>query len=171
MIELEKTYLAKEIPKDIEKCEHKEILDIYIPKSSEHAYLRIRKNGDKYEVTKKIPNNKNFDSFTEHNTPLTKEEFDELEQSVEGKRIRKIRYNYKYKGLIAEIDVFQDALKGLVVVEVEFPDEKTRDSFEIPSFCLVDVTKEGFIAGGFLCGKSYADIEYYLKKKNYTKEK
>jgi len=55
MIELEKTYLAKEIPKGLKDCKHKEIIDIYIPKSTEHPHIRIRKNGDRFEMTKKEP--------------------------------------------------------------------------------------------------------------------
>ena len=53
MIELEKTYLAKNIPENLQNCKFKEIVDIYIPKYSEHPKLRIRKNGNRYEVTKK----------------------------------------------------------------------------------------------------------------------
>ena len=47
MIELEKTYLAKEIPQGLKDCNSKEIIDIYIPKSNAHPKIRIRKNGDK----------------------------------------------------------------------------------------------------------------------------
>ena len=44
--ELEKTYLAKELP-NLEGAKSKEMLDIYFPKDAEHPKLRIRKNGDK----------------------------------------------------------------------------------------------------------------------------
>ena len=52
MIELEKTYLVKKLPEGLKNCEFKEIIDVYIPASSEHPTLRIRKNGDTYEITK-----------------------------------------------------------------------------------------------------------------------
>jgi len=55
MIELERIYLAKFIPGNLKNCKSKEILDIYIPKSSAHPKIRIRKNRDKYEMTKKEP--------------------------------------------------------------------------------------------------------------------
>ena len=54
-IEIEKTYLLKYIPVDIKLLPYKEILDIYIPSNEKHPHLRIRKNGDKYEITKKYP--------------------------------------------------------------------------------------------------------------------
>lgn len=171
MIELEKTYLVKELPKKIEEFEHKEIFDIYIPKSSRHAEIRIRRNGNRHEITKKIHLNDDFNEFKEYTIPISKEEFDALEKEIEGKRVRKIRYNMPYKGLIAEIDVFQDKLKGLAVIEFEYPDRKTRDSFEHPDFCGPDVTAEEFVAGGFICGKTYEEIKPNLEKYGYKKIK
>jgi len=56
MIELERTFLAKQVPEGLKACKSKEIIDIYIPKVIEaHAPIRIRKNGDSYEITKKTP--------------------------------------------------------------------------------------------------------------------
>jgi CYTH domain-containing protein len=77
---------------------------------------------------------------------------------AEGKRVRKIRYYYPFEGRTAEIDVFQDELKGLILVDVEFENVNDKDSFGMPEFCLVDVTQEDFIAGGMICGKRYDDI-------------
>ena len=45
-IELEKTYLLKYLPEDIEENQAIEIFDVYIPKSADHSILRIRKRGD-----------------------------------------------------------------------------------------------------------------------------
>jgi len=70
MIELEKTYLAKTIPSELKNCKSKEIIDIYIPKSSVHPTLRIRKNGDKFELTKKEPVNKDDSSHQEEQTVI-----------------------------------------------------------------------------------------------------
>lgn len=169
MIELEKTYLVKYLPEELEKCESKEILDIYLPTSSRHPNLRIRKNGDKYEVTKKSPVKDDASEQIEETTTLTKEEFEELSGGIEGKRTHKIRYFYPFQGRIAEIGVFQGELKGLVLVDFEFSLEEEKNKFEIPDFCLVDVTHKEFTAGGMLCGKSYEDINEELKKLGYKK--
>ncbi len=169
MIELEKTYLAKNLPEDLEEHDSKEVVDIYIPKESDHPSLRIRKNGDKYEITKKEPIKEGDASIQKEQTVnLKEEEFKALEK-LDGKKLRKIRYSYKTENYEAEIDVFQDDLKGLVVVDVEFEVEDEKDNFEMPEFCLAEVTQEKFIAGGMLCGKSYEDIEEDLKKFNYKK--
>lgn len=46
-------------------------------------------------------------------------------------------------------------------------DFKIAQGFVSPSFCLAEVTQEEFIAGGYLAGKSYADIEKFLKMYHY----
>lgn len=169
MIELEKTYLAKRIPLGLKKCKFKEIIDIYIPKSSFHPTLRIRKSGNNYVMTKKEPVKEGDASHQiEQTIILTKVEFDEFTK-LEGKKVHKIRYYYEYNGRTAEFDVFQGSLKGLVLVDFEFKTIKEKDSFKMPEFCLADVTKEVFVAGGMLCGKSYEDIETGLKRFNYKK--
>jgi hypothetical protein len=55
MIELEKTYLLKFLPEGLRDFKSKEIIDVYLPKNSAHPKLRLRKNGDKFELTKKEP--------------------------------------------------------------------------------------------------------------------
>ena len=54
-IELERTFLLKYKPKDLEKFPSSEILDIYFPEEAVHPVLRLRrKDGKKFEMTKKI---------------------------------------------------------------------------------------------------------------------
>lgn len=169
MIELERTYLLKSVPNGLKDCKHKEIIDIYIPKNKDHPTLRIRKNGNKYEMTKKEPVQGSDTSKQEEQTiNLTEEEFNGLTK-VEGKRVCKIRHYYPYKSRIAEIDVFQESLLGLILVDFEFDKEDDKDSFEMPDFCLADVTQELFTAGGMLCGKKYEDIERDLKRFGYKR--
>ncbi|MBC8495604.1 adenylate cyclase [archaeon] len=166
MQELEIQYLAKSIPKRLEDCKFEEVIDIYIPKEVSHPCLRIRKKGDNYEITKKTV--VEVGHYEEQTVKLTEEEFKVLE-TVDGRKVHKKRYLYPYKGYTAEIDVFQGPLAGWVTVEVEFETMEDKNAFEMPSFCLADVTHEEFTAGGFVCGKSYEDIEENLKKYNYKK--
>ena len=169
MIELEKTYLVKEVPKNLKDCKFKEIIDVYIPKDSEHPKLRLRKNGGKFEMTKKEPIDGIDSSCQKEQTiVLTETEFNALNE-LEGKRVRKLRYCYNYNGRTAEVDVFQDLLKGLVLVDFEFEIMEDKDNFKISDFCLADVTQEVFVAGGMICGKSYEDIEDDLNRFNYQK--
>lgn len=165
--EFELTYLVKELPVGVLGSSAKEILDIYLPATADHAILRIRKSGDKYEITKKVPAVGTDSSHQIENTiPLTLEEFADL-STLPGKRVRKIRYYYYEDGTDYEVDVFQDALNGLVVADVEFSSNVTKSAFVPPPWVLADVTQEKFIAGGVLCGKSYADISVYLAQFGY----
>lgn len=170
MKELERTYLAKYLPEGLTRCESKEMLDIYIPSTTLHPTLRIRRNGIHFEITKKAPIDTTDASINNEATiELTQEEFTEL-SNIAGKRVYKIRYLYPWEDKTAEFDVFQDALAGLVLVDFEFGSEVEKDSFTPPDFCLAEVTQEENIAGGFLAGKSYEDIKSFLKRYNYRKQ-
>jgi len=169
MIELEKTYLAKYLPKDLKACSHKEIIDVYIPQDRDHPVLRLRKNGSNYELTKKTPVNENDISIQQEQTIVLDEvEFAACEK-LSWKKIQKIRYNYEYQWLIAEIDIFQWDLLGLILVDFEFTSVQDKDSFIMPDFCLEEITQELFTAWGVLCGKSYEDIKNNLNKFHYQK--
>lgn len=170
-VELEKTFLVKELPPNLDGCVSAEIIDIYIPSTEKHPFLRIRKRGDKFEITKKEPiDGKDSSEQYEKTIPLTEKEFNEL-AVVKGKRFRKQRYYYPQKdeGVKMELDFYLDDLEGLVVVDFEFETKDQKDNFQMPDFCLADVTQEKAFAGGMLAGKKYADIEEDLKKYNYKK--
>lgn len=167
-VELERTFLLRKLPKDIKGCKSAEILDVYFPTTMPHPILRLRKKGNRLVLTKKAPIKNDSSRQGEQTITLSKEEFLEL-SSLPGKRVRKIRYYYSIDGYLAEIDIFLDDLKGLVLVDFEFSSIKEKERFSMPDFCLVDVTQEDSIAGGFLAGRKYSDIESFLKKYNYQK--
>jgi CYTH domain-containing protein len=168
-IELERTFLLKSIPVDLGTLRSMEVFDIYFPQAAEHPVLRVRKKGDKYEITKKHPMD-GVDSSrqSEETIPLTEEEFLDFAK-LPGKRVRKIRHYFQVGADMAEIDVFQDDLEGLILIDFEFKTVEAKDDFTMPDFCLADVTQELFTAGGILAGKKYADIEEELGKYGYRK--
>lgn len=169
MIELERTFLAKKIPAGLAECASKKIVDIYLPESKIHPVLRLRQNGAKYELTKKTPVVGTDASRQREQTILLDEpEFKQLSQ-LAGKRVAKTRYFYKVDQNLAEIDVFDESLRGLVLIDFEFETIADKNFFVPPDFCLADVTPEKFIAGGKLCGKVYADIAPALQKFGYRK--
>ncbi len=166
--EIELTFLAKYIPKDISNLESFEIIDIYFPFDSYHPKLRIRKKGKKYTMTKKsMPDKLDPSTQIEDNISLSSDEYEAL-KIIQGKKVRKIRYLYPIENSTCEIDVFQDELKGLVIVDVEFQTAEKKDLFEIPDFCLVDVSHEELLAGGMLAGKTYKELETVLNKYKYN---
>jgi CYTH domain-containing protein len=169
MLELERTYLAKSIPDNLLSCDSKKIIDLYIENGGDHPNLRARQNGQKFEITRKVPVAEGDASRQNETTiVLVEEEFVSLLTS-KNRKTEKTRYCYKYQNLYAEVDVFEGELQGLVVVDFEFDSEDQKNAFNIPDFCLAEVTQELFIAGGMLAGKTYTDIEVELQRFGYKK--
>jgi CYTH domain-containing protein len=168
-IELEKTYLAKYLPDDLKSYKYEEMEDLYLPKGSAHARLRIRKKGNIFCITKKEPVvGQNSSVHTENTILLNDKEYKAFD-NLNGDRINKKRFNYSYQGQNCEIDVFTGKLSGLVLVDFEFSDVKDLINFKMPDFCLVDVTEEEFIAGGVLCKSSIKTLKNNLIKFNYKR--
>ena len=167
-LELERTFLAKELPKEIEGADFVEIVDTYIPDGPEHSHLRLRKKGNKYSITKKNPIEDDVSEMMEYTIELTPEEYEALCGCSE-KRVVKKRYYAKIDGFDAEVDVFEEGLTGLVLVDFEFSDVDEKNKFKTPDSMLADVTPEEFIAGGMLAGKRYEDVEGGLDRYKYKK--
>ncbi len=168
MIERERTYLAKYLPDNLFEFEFKDLIDIYIPEESDHAHLRARKNGDKYQITKKTILNNDVSTMMESTISLTKDEFEAF-LNISNKKIFKRRYFYKFNEVLFEIDIFKDKLSGLVLIDIEFDNEHGLKQFSVPDFCLIEVKESGIFAGGILCSKSYEDLKDCLSKLNYEK--
>jgi len=169
-IELERTFLAKYLPEDLESYPHKNMQDSFIPKDSRHPLLRIRKNNDKFIITRKyLKQEEDKSVFIEETINLSEEEYNSLTQ-IDSKIHKKIRYQYKTENAkVCEIDVYQEELKGLVLIDFEFNSIDEKDNFTPPDFCLLEITGKEFLAGGMLCGKSYEDIQEGLEELGYKK--
>lgn len=166
-LELEKTYLLKRLPTELASCKSEIISDAYIPAASTHPNIRLRQRGDRYELTKKEPND-GVDStrMTEHTIRLTTDEAAAFAK-VDTKRFTKRRYYCTIESHSAEVDVYLEALQGLAFVDFEFDSEVAMSAFTPPDICLADVSQEAIFAGGMLAGKTYADLAPTLKKYNY----
>jgi CYTH domain-containing protein len=81
---------------------------------------------------------------TEVEVPLDDADADALWAHTEGRRIEKRRHQCAIGAdeLVAEVDLFDGALDGLAVVEVEFPDAATAAGFEPPAWFGREVTGE-----------------------------
>lgn len=168
-IEIERTYLAKSLPEGLINCQNKEIMDLYLPKGSAHAKLRIRKSGDSYTITKKsLVKEGDASTQIEQNIKITGEEFKSFSK-IEANSIHKMRYLYPYQGKTAEIDVFLDRFEGLVLIDFEFNTKEEHGEFQVPDFCLADVTQEDCIAGGVLSNSDFSSIKEFLEKYGYEK--
>jgi len=166
-LEREKTYLARYIPAQINGAQSEVIRDIYIPAEADHATIRLRRRGDKLELTKKEPVvGTDSSRQNEHTILLTQAEYNAFEP-ISNKELIKRRYYCTIYGHDAEIDIFQGKLAGLVMIDFEFPSDEAMASFEPLECCLADVTQDIVSAAGWLAGKSYQDIASQLADLGY----
>lgn len=79
----------------------------------------------------------------EYNLPLNAASYEHLKQKADGRVITKKRYRIPTEeGLTIELDVFEGELAGLVLAEVEFPDEQTAERYQPPQWFGREVTYE-----------------------------
>jgi adenylate cyclase len=73
---------------------------------------------------------------------LAAEQFETLWPATSGRRVEKRRYLLGIKGFVAEVDVYEGALAGLEVVEVEFADKDEAEAFVPPPWFGREVTED-----------------------------
>jgi CYTH domain-containing protein len=99
--------------------------------------VRLRRKEDDLLLTIKGGTGR---SRTEVEIPLGADHFETLWPLTEGRRLSKRRHLIPLGDLEVELDVYEGPLDGLTIAEVEFPDEATADSFEIPDWLGEEVT-------------------------------
>lgn len=145
-MEIERKFEIRYLPGDLSEYPCKNIEQGYLCRK---PTLRIRKSNEDYILTYKMklePKGSGEVSplvNEEVELPLTKESFENLLKKIEGNIISKKRYLIPLEdGLTAELDVFGGCLKGLIFVEVEFPDEKTAVEFVLPDWFGKDLSAD-----------------------------
>ncbi|MCR4812267.1 MAG: CYTH domain-containing protein [Bacteroidales bacterium] len=149
-MEIERKYLVRELPANLDSYPHVEIEQGYLCTS---PTLRIRKAGDAYILT--VKEKVITDSSALHNREeefsLSADKYELLKAKCEGRMVSKTRYRIDlrrsegdgmYSNLVAELDIFHGHNEGLRLVEVEFPDTATADSFVKPDWFGEDVSKD-----------------------------
>ncbi len=164
MIENEFSFLVKYLPNDLEKHLKKEIKQGYF--SNLPSPLRIRKQDDKYFLTKKVPIKEGDASRHNETEILIKEEEFKLLWSICKKSLEKTRYYYPIdcpsateSNLTAEVDLYHGKLEGLVTVEVEFSSESERKNFMPPDWFGRDITQEEWALNSVLCDLDYEKVK------------
>lgn len=136
-LEIERKYLVGTLPANLTEYKSYKIEQAYI---SRKPTIRIRKRDNEYFLTVK---GKGKISKIEYELNITKEEYENLLEKIDGKIIKKTRYIIPiHNNLIAELDVFEDYLDGLIFAEVEFDNKKMCDDFIKPDWFGKDVSLE-----------------------------
>ncbi len=143
-IEIEKKYLLKS--KDIlqvlknEGLEFKKehITQIYT-KITDTKETRVRKCDNEYFLTSKIGKGL---KRKELERKIDVKLFEFAEQNRIGQSIQKIRHTFKLQNKAANIDIYELQLDGLIVLEVEFEDEQTANTYVLPNIFQEQVIKD-----------------------------
>lgn len=135
--EIERKFLIKNLPENLENFTHYEIRQGYI---STDPTIRLRQQDDKYILTVKSAG---LMKKQEYELDLTADQFNRLWEKTEGNTIEKTRYVIPLNnGLKAELDVYKGFLSGFMNVEVEFPSTKEAILFDIPNWFGQEVTQD-----------------------------
>ena len=148
-MEIERKYLVARLTEGLESFEHVEIEQGYLLSS---PTLRVRRMGDDYILTVKehIVSDSSAIHNREEEFSLTAEAYQILRDKCDNHLVCKTRYKIPLNDtgrvgerglhLIAELDIFHYQLEGLIVVEVEFPDTASADTFVPPDWFGDDVS-------------------------------
>ena len=110
-MEIERKYLVKEIPVNLDQYESKKIAQGYL---CTEPVVRIRRSNNDYYMTYK---GDGLMAREEYNLPLTEEAYTHLRPKIDGLLIAKTRYLIPLNDkLTAELDIFEEDLKGLIIV-------------------------------------------------------
>lgn len=135
--EIERKFIVRETPKNVETYPAVEILQGYLAVSDDGTEIRLRHIGQAYILT--VKSGKGIRRH-ESEIELSREQFERLWPMTEGKRVEKKRYKIAKSGFTIELDIYRSTLEGLKTAEVEFKTQDEADSFTPPSWLDKDVT-------------------------------
>jgi len=154
--EYERSYLLSDVPKFFEKIETKQITDKYV----EGTRIRLRKvlsnEEEIYKLTKKEALTPEKKGVLKINTiRLSKDEY-EIMNALKGFIVKKKRTIIGVNKVRIGIDEIRLKSEILYIAEIEFKDEVTMNSFEMPLNYEREITSDKHI-NGYKIAKKYAE--------------
>ncbi len=142
-MEIERKFLIKELPGDLEQYPHHLIEQGYLCTG---PVVRVRRQDNDYILTYKGSGKMVRE---EYNLPLNAEAYAHLIAKADGYRITKTRYlipldataDPAYQRLTVELDIFTNP-SHLIMAEVEFESEEQAMAFVPPAWFGEDVTMD-----------------------------
>ena len=136
-LEIERKFLLRRLPRGLEKFPHNEIEQGYLTIGRDRSHVRVRRKGRAYTLTFKRGSAAGRE---EREIRLSRAQFNVLWPATAGARLTKTRYDVPWKKSTVEIDIYHGSNEGLIVAEVEFPDEKSCRNFQPPDWFGEEVT-------------------------------
>ena len=137
--EIERKFLIQTLPPEILQARHFQIAQGYLANETGGRHVRLRKKGKTASLTFKAGRSTNRE---EREVSLSAKQFATLWPATSGRRLRKVRYEVRWKNLVIEIDIYRGRNDGLMVAEVEFPNQASCRRFKPPRWFGREVTGE-----------------------------
>lgn len=135
--EIERKFLLRRMPENLADYPHQEIEQGYLAAERGGVQVRLRKKGSVRTLAFKRGTKT---AREEREIRLSVEQFDALWPATAGRRLSKVRYDVPCGERIVEVDIYTGRHDGVVVAEVEFPDEESCRTFVPPDWLGEDVT-------------------------------
>ena len=150
-MEIERKFLVKELPTDLEQFECRHIEQAYL---NTRPVVRIRRSDEDYYLTYK---GSGMMAREEYNLPLDAKSYQHLLEKADGHPITKKRYLIPLSfreineeclrlldgaSLTIELDVFEGALAPLVLAEIEFPSREAAKAYRMDTRFSQEVTED-----------------------------
>ncbi|MCR4901556.1 MAG: CYTH domain-containing protein [Butyrivibrio sp.] len=180
-MEIERKYLIKKLPQNLQQFSFHEIEQGYL---NRFPTVRVRKEDDEYYMTYK---GAGVMAKEEYNLALNAESYIHMKEKCDGNIITKRRYlipinedaftieeiekdtelrkDLENKTIKIELDIFEGIFKGLVVAEVEFPSEYAANVYHPAEWFKEDVTEDRRFSNANL--SSMNEKEIYSILNNY----
>jgi CYTH domain-containing protein len=140
MAEIERKWLVPDPPADLSAFPSKEIDQGYLAIDRDGTEVRVRRADGDATMTIKQGTGRTRE---EEEFAIPGDRFDRLWPLTEARRVRKRRHLIPGPGdLTFELDRYRADLEGLNVVEVEFPDERSAESFQAPEWFGREITDD-----------------------------
>ncbi|MEP6604059.1 MAG: CYTH domain-containing protein [Spartobacteria bacterium] len=137
--EIERKFLIKRLPPEVLRSRNFQIAQGYLANETGGRHVRLRKKGATALLTFKAGGGV---SREEREIRLSAKQFAILWPATAGRRLRKVRYELPWKNLTIEIDIYRGRSHGLMVAEVEFPNQSSCRKFKPPAWFGREVTGE-----------------------------
>jgi CYTH domain-containing protein len=137
--EIERKFLIKRLPLEILRSRQFRIKQGYLATETGGRHVRLRQRARMKLLTFKVGRGV---AREEREIRLSAKQFAVLWPATAGRRLRKVRFEVRWKNFTVEIDVYQGRNRPLVIAEVEFPSEASYRKFKPPSWFGREVTGE-----------------------------
>jgi CYTH domain-containing protein len=139
-VELERKFRVTALPDDLARHRASRILQGYLVIGADGSEARVRRRDDGNSLTVKQGRGL---ARLEEEIEITPGQFDRLWPLTERRRIEKWRYEIPLAGgLVVELDVYEGALAGLLIAEVEFRTMDAAERFVAPPWLGAEVTHD-----------------------------